>query len=287
MLIAFYCLLFFLGAVFGSFWWVIIERGHEGFSWTDWKRVFWWRSYCPSCKNTLTRWQLIPLLGWLIQKWKCFRCKLQIPVRYLREEILMGIVFCSTGFAILWSDLTLLAQPATSRLLLIWLFLNRWLVLLFLADLFRYELNMYVRILLIIVLVCVQLIGFVGDRQMMILWWLSLAAVFGCIYGAAAWWQTKKMWVYTEWFGLGDVFMAWLIGATTALVFSAWLGIVTWIQIIFFYLTLSSALGIVFRLLRKWCTGNQDALLPFLPAMIVAFWLITFFSSAIVQFFSF
>lgn len=273
MLIWFYLLLFFLGAVFGSFGWVIIERGREGFAWADWSRVFGGRSYCPSCKATLTRWQLIPLVGRLLQKGKCFRCKLQIPVRYMREEIMMWLVFVVTWWMTIGSDLTLLADHSESLHLLFWLVLNRWLVLLLIADLLRYELNLYVRILLMIVIVFFQAMWRVGDWQTMILGWVFLSCVFYGIYLGAARWQTRKTWVFTEWFWLGDVWMAWLVGACVWLFFTG----LDWIvraQLMLWYLTLSSWLWILFWVIRKWLLKNNEAQMPFIPAMIVAFLII-------------
>lgn len=273
MLIFFYVLLFLLWAVFGSFGGVIIERGREWFAWADRKRVFWWRSYCPSCNNTLTWWQLIPL-GWrLLQKGKCFRCKLQIPVWYLREEILMWVVFVLTGWSLIWTDLGQLADHSTSLLLLFWLFCNRGFVLLVIADLFRYELNLYVWILLMVGIISFQLVGWVGDRKMMLLGWLILSCIFYAIYLAAAWWQTRKQGVFTEGFGMWDVRMAGLIGSLVAVVFPSW-EVFFRIQLVLLYLILSSGLGIVFWLLRKHLSKNDDEQMPFLPAMIAAFWLL-------------
>ncbi len=282
MLIWFYCLLFFLGAVFGSFWWVIIERWREGFARADWKRVFGGRSYCPSCKETLTRWQLIPLVGRLIQKGKCFRCKLQIPVRYMWEEILMGLVFVVTGWMTIWTDLALLAEHSESLRLLFWLILNRWLVLLLMADLLRYELNMYVRILLMIVIVFFQAMWRIGDLQTMILGWVILSCVFYGIYLGAARWQTRKMWQFTEWFWLGDVRMAWLVGACAWIIFN-WLDWIMRTQIVLWYLTLSSGLWILFWLLRKWILKSNEAQMPFIPAMIIAFGIFWFRGEIIIS----
>ncbi len=274
MLIFFYLLLFFLWAVLGSFGGVIIERGREWFAWADRKRVFWGRSYCPSCKNTLTRWQLIPLGGWLLQKGKCFRCKLQIPVRYLREEIVMGVVFVITGWVLIWTDLTALVNHTSSLQLLFWLLLNRGLVLLLIADLLRYELNLYVRILLMVIIVWFQLLWFIGDWQMMILGGLILSCLFYGIYAGAAWRQTRKQGEFTEWFGLWDVWMAGLIWALVPVLFASW-DVFFWIQLVLLYLIMSSWLGIVFWLFRKQITKNDEEQMPFLPAMIVAFRILT------------
>jgi len=285
MPIFFYLLLFFLWAVLGSFGGVIIERGREWFARADRKRVFGGRSYCPSCKETLTRRQLIPLVGRLLQKGKCFRCKLQIPVWYIREEILMWVTFVVTWWVLIWSDLSLLVDNITSLHLLFWLLLNRGLVLLLLADLFRYELNLYVWILLMVIIVVFQSLWWIGDWKMMILWWLVLSLVFYGIYLGSAWWQTRKLWVFTEWFGLGDVWMAGLMWSLAWVLFSFW-WILMWVQLVLMYLVVSSGLWIVFWLLRKAVTKNNEEQMPFLPAMIFAFRWVIIFQDALITWIS-
>ena len=49
-------------------------------------------------KYTLKWWQLIPLVGWLIQGGKCYRCKSSIPVWYMFYEIVMGLAFVSVAY---------------------------------------------------------------------------------------------------------------------------------------------------------------------------------------------
>lgn len=278
MLIIFYCILFILWAIFGSFGGVIIERGQGGFAWSEWKNVFGGRSYCPWCKQTLTRRQLIPFGGRLIQKGKCFRCSLPIPRWYMREEFLMWVVFVLTGYLFVGTDLSLLAEPAQSVALIFWLLVNRWFVLLILADLFWYELNMYVWILLLMFSVIFQVMGRVGDREWMLLGWGVMGAVYYGVFLWAAWWQTKKEGHYAEGFGIGDVYMAWLLGSLVWLiVWVAGMGVVWLIQLVLLYMVVSSGLWLLFRVCRMLVHQSTEKLMPFLPAMIVAFRLFVLF----------
>jgi hypothetical protein len=48
--------------------------------------------------------------------------------------------------------------------------------------------------------------------------------------------------------------------------------VVTSIQMMLIYLVASSALWIVFFLLTQWFTSIKDRKIPFLPAMILAWW---------------
>lgn len=67
--------------------------------------------------------------------------------------------------------------------------------------------------------------------------------------------------------------MAGLIGALTALVFPSG-DRVFYLQAVLVYLILSSGLGIVFWILRKQISKNNEAQMPFLPAMIISFWVL-------------
>jgi len=49
---------------------------------------------------------------------------------------------------------------------------------------------------------------------------------------------------------------------------------------------LSSGLGIVFWLLRKQLSKNDDEQMPFLPAMIAAFWLLALGGRSILEWMS-
>lgn len=51
------------------------------------------RSYCNNCKTTLPFFALIPVLGYLFTKGKCFSCKVKIPIEYPLVELLCGAFF--------------------------------------------------------------------------------------------------------------------------------------------------------------------------------------------------
>ncbi len=59
----------------------------------DQKRIFWGRSKCPLCRKTLTPFQLIPLVSWLIQGGKCGFCKAPISKFYPLTELVFIVVF--------------------------------------------------------------------------------------------------------------------------------------------------------------------------------------------------
>ena len=109
----FYLIIFFIGLGFGSFASVIIHRLH-----TREKGIFWGRSKCLHCAHKLNTVDLIPLLGFLINQFRCRYCKEPIPYRYPLLEITMGIGFLATTILAGFDNLLLLAY----YLLLVFIF---------------------------------------------------------------------------------------------------------------------------------------------------------------------
>lgn len=70
-----------LGACFGSFSNVLIYRLPRNLS------VVGPRSFCPSCKKTVTWYDNIPLLSWLLLRGRCRHCSAPFSVRYLLVEL--------------------------------------------------------------------------------------------------------------------------------------------------------------------------------------------------------
>ncbi len=64
----------------------------------------WPRSFCQHCKHTLTWWQNIPLISYLILKSKCFYCHVPISPRYFLIEALTAIILlsCIYQFGLTW-----------------------------------------------------------------------------------------------------------------------------------------------------------------------------------------
>lgn len=278
-MILFFILLFILWTVFGSFGGVIIERWREGFARDGWKEVFGGRSYCPWCNGkTLIWWQLVPLVGWLMQKGKCFRCKQPIPGRYCRLEVVMGIVFVLTWWWIVES-IAALSDMYTVYQLMLWCLINWALVLIIIADLRYYELNVYVWFIVLglwLITIAVWVIFEQIAWQPVLIGTLILTVVFAIIYVTAKRYATKKAWKPAEWFGFGDVMMAfalWLLLPPVLTVMPSMHRIVV-TQWLLFYLVLSSVIGIGYWAVSAILNQSDGEFLPFLPAMIVAYWLI-------------
>jgi len=91
------CLFFLLGMVFGSFFNVVGLRVPKKIPFHN------DRSYCPTCKQQLHWYELIPVLSYMLQKVKCRTCKTPISFIYhiveLFTDYLFAFSFIQMGFA--------------------------------------------------------------------------------------------------------------------------------------------------------------------------------------------
>lgn len=89
--------LFVLGLCVGSFLNVVIARvPHD-------QSVIKPRSRCPKCGYTLSWYDNIPLLSWLMLRGRCRGCKTPISVRYPLVELLTGLLFLACLRRFDWS----------------------------------------------------------------------------------------------------------------------------------------------------------------------------------------
>ena len=80
-------IIFILGLSIGSFLNVCIYRIPEK------KSIAFPASHCPNCKHHLNAIDLIPILGYLINRGKCKYCGVKISLQYPIVELVTGIVF--------------------------------------------------------------------------------------------------------------------------------------------------------------------------------------------------
>jgi len=60
--------------------------------------LFFPRSFCPNCKNTIPIWHNIPILSYGICKGRCYACHKTIPKRYICVELLTLLLFLAAGY---------------------------------------------------------------------------------------------------------------------------------------------------------------------------------------------
>lgn len=78
---------FMIGAIFGSFYYVVAYRIPKGES------IISPPSHCPNCNHRLGPLELIPIFSYLLQLGKCKNCKCKISILYPLFEILCGLLF--------------------------------------------------------------------------------------------------------------------------------------------------------------------------------------------------
>ncbi|MCG0731247.1 prepilin peptidase [Lactiplantibacillus plantarum] len=84
--------LFIIGLCLGSFVTCMAERISSGHILISTQR-----SRCPHCRHQLRFWQLIPLLGILLQRGQCYDCRTPISLRSSLIELLCGGLLVSSS----------------------------------------------------------------------------------------------------------------------------------------------------------------------------------------------
>ena len=89
---------FMLGAIFGSFFYVVAYRIPKGES------IVYPPSHCPNCNHRLGPLELVPIFSYLLQFGKCKNCRCKISIFYPMFEIICGVLFglsyLSYGFSL-------------------------------------------------------------------------------------------------------------------------------------------------------------------------------------------
>ncbi|MEI6690655.1 MAG: prepilin peptidase [bacterium] len=240
-------LLFWLGAAIGSFLNVLVSRTVEG---TDWVRG---RSVCDYCKKTLTWYDNIPLLSFVLYHGKSRCCNKKLSWQHPIVEFLAGILF-------VWWYLMgnvffqLLSSPMRTLQAGYWLVIGIILLIIIVAD-WIYGLVLVVPIYVaiaasLIYRVALYMNGPLSGRDFVM---YVTSAIVITLFFALLHYGTKGRGM-----GMGDVYVAPLYGlilgwprALVALVLSFWIGAVV---------------GIVAIILGK---KKMRQTLPFAPFMVI------------------
>lgn len=59
-------------------------------------------SRCTTCGASLTAWDNIPILGYLIHRGRCRHCGVRIPIRYVLIEVAAMVAFTAVAFVNPW-----------------------------------------------------------------------------------------------------------------------------------------------------------------------------------------
>jgi leader peptidase (prepilin peptidase)/N-methyltransferase len=117
MEIIIYIAIAFLGALFTSFFHLIGMR-------IPVKKTIFGRSFCDYCKQTLRLRDVIPIVGFIINRGRCFNCHQRVSFRYILVEVVGGVLFVlgyfvlgfTTSYAIFLILLSVMIVEAVSDL---------------------------------------------------------------------------------------------------------------------------------------------------------------------------
>ncbi len=127
-------LLFYGWASIGSFFGVLLEAGR---AWER-KRIMTGRSKCDHCSKELGFHELIPIVSFVVQKWRCRQCGLHIKQSHLWIEVMFGL--CTIVGVYIGG----MVYGLPRQEILFWLGVLRCLMAISISDLRRYELPLSV-----------------------------------------------------------------------------------------------------------------------------------------------
>ncbi|WP_310606615.1 prepilin peptidase [Buttiauxella brennerae] len=252
--IVFYSSLFILGTVLGSFLNVVIYRlplmikreiNASYYSETPDSDAISLglclpSSHCPNCQQSLSYWQKIPLLSWLLLRGKCFYCRHKISLRYPAIELTYG---CS---------LLLLTMTFTTPYSLICAAIFIWLLLaLTVIDIQTYLLPDCLTLLLLWLGLLINSVA-INDALK--------NSVYGAVAGYSALWLLNycfRQMMQQDGLGYGDFKLLAALGA--------WLG---W-QKLPMLCTIAAFTGLLFVVIR-WRYDRKSETLPFGPHLALA-----------------
>lgn len=280
-------ILFLIGASFGSFLNVLYFRYHPD-KFILRKDIIKGRSYCPKCHKTLSFYELIPVISFIIQGGKCRSCKQKISFQYILIEILSGLIFVFTPLFLKNNFITFFSKIHNIyyfwSLSFIWSIILLTLILIALIDLkfqiIPNELNLFLLFLGIILSVLqfynwndfYSLLGpygaLLGFKNNLIINKL-IALLFSLILfgGLVALTLGRGM-------GMGDVKLMIALG-----VIFGWPEIII-VSILSFIL--GGIISIITLILKR---KTMKSLLPFGPFIVISSFLVMFFGYEILKFY--
>ncbi len=275
-----YILLFVLGLIFWSFGSVLVSRLQGEINWQTWSGIFKGRSKCPYCKHTLAPKDLIPVVSFLLTRGKCRYCGKNIWWLYPILELVSGLIF-----VISWRRVnTYFGGDKIS--LVFWIVANRLLFLILVGDIISYHLNIRLWIGLVFWIIWWWFIEALGWSYS-IKWWILFFVLFSVLwFGAKLYVQLRYKIKDMEWIGSGDIFVAFTIGLLMWWIFPFKEDLIIFVPLI--YLIFAAGVSLIYALVAAILKSfNMGKSIPFLPGMIVAFWIMMIWWDRIISWLTF
>jgi len=254
-----------LGLLVGSFLNVLVYRIHTA------EELFWDRSKCPHCKKKIRWFDNIPVVSFVILKFRCRDCQKKISWQYPVVEILTGIVFAliSWKFFVL-TDTTSWFPTAY------YLFISASLITILVYDFLYLEIPGSV---LWVSIFCAIIFGLYSDGISLLnlenntLNLLDTKIYPGVLSATVAFifFFTLSFFSKEKWMGMGDAYLVILLGL-----------ILGWPEIIlalFLSFAIGATYGIIMLAMKKKKMKSQ---VPFAPFLILGTFISIFFYTPIV-----
>ncbi|MDP1834012.1 MAG: prepilin peptidase [Candidatus Moranbacteria bacterium] len=245
-----------LGLIVGSFLNVVVYRLRVA------ETLVADRSHCPHCKNLIAWYDNIPVLSFILLKFRCRSCREKISWQYPLVEIFTGLVFALIGRR--YFDAVDVSTWAST---IYYLGISSFLIVIFVYDFLYLEIPG---------LVLWPAIGFTVVFNLVFDWGmtgfgndvLNLATYSGTLGASTAFLFFFLLVALSKekWMGMGDAYLVILLGFILG-----WPEILLGLMLAF---SLGALSGIVLILLKKKKMGSQIPFAPFLVlgSLIAMFW---------------
>ncbi len=251
---------FILGLAIGSFLNVVVYRLKTA------ENIVWERSHCPHCKKIIRWYDNIPLISFILLKFRCRYCKQKISLQYPLVEFFTGAIFTFIGWRYFVA-----ADPMTWVATLYYLGIVSFLIAIFVYDWLNMEipgLVLWPAVGWAIVFNLIFDYSKLGNTNVFDLHIYSavlaalVAFLFFFILSAAS---------REKWMGMGDAFLAILVGLVTG-----WPQVLLALILSFF---IGAVVGIILILAKKKKMKSQ---IPFAPFLVLGTLIAMFFYVPIV-----
>jgi prepilin signal peptidase PulO-like enzyme (type II secretory pathway) len=270
----------FFWLIFWSFWSVILSRRANSQSIEQSLSIVFWRSECPNCKTTLQPWDLIPLVSFLIQWWKCRYCKKKISWFYPILELWSALIFW-----LVWRFL----NGQWTAVVLFWM--STWWILwlMVIHSILWYEIHLPL-LFFWFAIVIISIRNWMYEQD--VLWWgFALFFVFLILYYMAKWIVKFRYHVSEDWMWIWDILMSPYLWTLLFIWIGSWYGTLDRILAILFFLIFSGIVWIIRYFLqtksqRKRAYRFMNAKianksLPLLPSMVISVFVIIIFKETL------
>lgn len=254
------------GLIVGSFLNVLVYRIHTA------EELFWDRSKCPHCKKQIRWFDNIPVVSFVILKFRCRDCQEKISWQYPIVEIFTGVIFALIGWKFfMLSDTTSWLPTA------FYLFISSSLITILVYDFLYLEIPgsvLWVSIFLAVVFGLyidgTALLGLENNTLNLLdtrIYPGILSATLAFVFFFSLSFFSKE-----KWMGMGDAYLVILLGLVLG-----WPEILLALFLAFF---LGAVYGIIMLTMKKKKMKSQ---VPFAPFLVLGTLIALFFYSPIIN----